>query len=38
MLRDFVAQTAPATYRRSRWGAVLRRGGAAPALAALETA
>jgi pimeloyl-ACP methyl ester carboxylesterase len=38
MLRDFVAQTAPATYRRSRWGAVLRRGAAAPALAAVETA
>jgi pimeloyl-ACP methyl ester carboxylesterase len=38
ILRDFVEQTAPATYHRSRWGALLRRGAAAPALTALETA
>jgi pimeloyl-ACP methyl ester carboxylesterase len=38
ILREFVSETAPATYRRSRWGAVLRRGPAAPILEAVETA
>jgi pimeloyl-ACP methyl ester carboxylesterase len=38
ILRDFVAETAPASYRRNRWNAVLRRGQAAPVLEAVETA
>jgi pimeloyl-ACP methyl ester carboxylesterase len=38
ILREFVAQTAPATYHRRRWAAVLRRGPAAPALEVVETA
>jgi pimeloyl-ACP methyl ester carboxylesterase len=38
ILREFVSETAPATYRRRRWGAVLRRGAAAPILEAVETA
>ena len=38
ILRDFVTQTAPATYHRRRWAAVLRRGPAAPALEVVETA
>ncbi|HEX2177281.1 MAG TPA: alpha/beta fold hydrolase [Nocardioidaceae bacterium] len=38
ILRDFTTQTAPATYHRGRWRAVLRRGPAAPTLEAVETA
>jgi hypothetical protein len=38
ILRDFVTQTAPATYRRGKWATILRRGAAAPALQAVETA
>jgi pimeloyl-ACP methyl ester carboxylesterase len=38
IVREFVSQTAPASYRRRRWGAVLRRGPAAPFLEAVETA
>lgn len=38
IIRDFVAQTPPATYHRGRWAAVLRRGAAAPALQPVVTA
>jgi hypothetical protein len=38
ILRDFVAETVPASYRRKRWGAVMRRGRTAPVLEAVETA
>jgi pimeloyl-ACP methyl ester carboxylesterase len=38
ILRDFVAETKPATHNRRRWGAMLRRGPAAPKLEVVETA
>ncbi|MGH3317999.1 MAG: alpha/beta fold hydrolase, partial [Nocardioidaceae bacterium] len=38
ILRDFVARTRPATYRRGHWGAVLRRGATEPMHRAVESA
>jgi pimeloyl-ACP methyl ester carboxylesterase len=38
IVREFVAQTAPAAHHHGRWAAVLRRGPEAPALEVAETA